>query len=188
LASLLAKKQLKPADLLSSMDTNKNGTVDCDEFARGLRSLGMDGTQEELEGIFKRLDADGSNSIDFDEIKIMVAKVHSVKDKAKLQEKRLMKDLARIEQVAKEVVAQVRAELMEDQRKKEAQAETEKRAMEERRRMNNAAAEEAKAEAKEKWQRAKKLEFEKRIQEKRTKGVGGSAKADMTTTPRTFAL
>lgn len=169
LANFLSKKQLNPSDLFSSMDKNKDGHVDPKEFARGLQALGAELTTEDLEGIHKQMDKTGAGNVDLDDVKLLVAGVHGVKEQGSLDEKKLAKDAARAEQEAKEAQEHIRAQLMEDQRKKEAAEQQAARAVQEK---EKAAADakaraQAQAEAKERMANEKKEQFEQRIQEKR---------------------
>ena len=171
LATLLAKKQLKPADLLSKMDTDRGGSIDVREFTSGLQALGLDATQDELEEIFKDLDADNSKSLEIEEIKTLVTQIHGVKIKAQDQEKRLKKDMKAFEERAAAVQRDIRNRLIAEQEEKE-RAEEKIRADAEAKKVAAAKAKEeaaAKAEAKEREAMRKKEEFERRIQEKRKK-------------------
>ena len=99
----------------------------------------------------------------------MIGGIHAVKERAKEQERKLAKDLLKAEEEAKSLQSKIRAELMDDQRRKE-EAEVEAiRAAEAVAKEQEAAAQQAKAkaEAKERWKRLQKEQFEKRIQEKR---------------------
>ena len=169
LATLLSKKQLKPADLLAKMDTDKNGTVDRHEFANGLTALGMDATPEELVGLHSRLDLDTSGELDLNEIKAVVLGVHATKEKQKEREKKLGKDVLKAEQESKEMIAKVRAQLVEDQKKKEQVEAEAAQAARDQQLAQEAAAEAAKKkqQAKAQWELLKKAEFEKRIKERR---------------------
>ena len=54
--------------LFDAVDRNDNGMVEEDELAEALRALGFDWLKEkQVQGIFKRADADDSGYIDFDE-------------------------------------------------------------------------------------------------------------------------
>lgn len=50
-------------DLFNSWDTNQSGTVDKNEFRRGLVGLGYRGERAVLHEIFDALDGDGSGDI-----------------------------------------------------------------------------------------------------------------------------
>jgi Ca2+-binding EF-hand superfamily protein len=56
LVTLLAKAQLKPQDLLAKFDGDGNGAIDKHEFAKGLKALRIDATQEELHELHGKLD------------------------------------------------------------------------------------------------------------------------------------
>lgn len=111
----------------------------------------------------------GAGVLGLDEIKQMVTQGYGAKEKAKEHEKKLVKDAASVEQAAREVRNRVRAELMEDQRRKEEAAVRAERAVKEKEREVEAQllAVQVKAEAKARWERMKKEEFEKRIEAKR---------------------
>ena len=171
LANLLAKKQVKPADLVDKMDNNKDGKIDQKEWVAGLRALGIDASPEELSQLFNQLDVNNSGTLEIDEIKLMVSQIHAVKERAKEQEKRLVRELARAEQEAKEVKSRIQEALLADQRKKE-EAEAEAvRSQEEKRLAAEAAERDAKAkqEAKMNWEKVRQAEFQARIEAKRKK-------------------
>lgn len=111
----------------------------------------------------------GKGSLDVDDIKMLVAQIHAVKETATSDQQKLAKDTARAEQEAKVAQKKVRAELMDDQRKQEAvdqqaaQAAIEK----ERRELTTKEKALAKAAAKEQAEEAKKAAFERRLDEKR---------------------
>lgn len=53
--------------LFELADMDKNGTIDEEELARALRSLGFDLSDKQVQGIFARADKDGNGAIDLDE-------------------------------------------------------------------------------------------------------------------------
>lgn len=173
LAVLLQKKALKPADLLAKMDNDRGGTVDASEFVRGLRALGLDATQEELLEIFKDLDADGSKTLELDEIQNLVTQVHAVKSKAQEDARMLTKDVKRLDFEAKAKQNEIREMLMNDQRQKEEEERKAAIDAEAKAQVKQAAAREAKerAKAKELEEQKKKEEFARRIEEKRKQGT-----------------
>lgn len=180
LANLLARKQIKPADIIAKMDADHDGSIDVHEFMRGMAEMGFDGDAEEVKAVHASLDKDSNGMLSLDEIKAMVMATHSVKERAKEQEATLSKDLARAEAANKDVLKKIRAELIEDQVKKEKEEAERALAEAEAKAMAEAQAVEAKAriEAKAKAEREQKEAFEKRIQEKRKAAAGAPAAAE----------
>jgi hypothetical protein len=129
----------------------------------------MDATAEEMLELHKQLDADTSGVLDLNEIKTVVGRVHAIKEAQKARELKLSKDCANAQKEANDLQAAVRAELAEDQRKKDqAKADAVQAALAQQRAEEEAAeAARRKQAAKEHWQKAKQEEFEKRIREKR---------------------
>ena len=54
-------------DVLKEIDTDKNGSVDMDEFKRGLGRLNLDLSERDVKAVFRAVDKDGSGEIDLDE-------------------------------------------------------------------------------------------------------------------------
>lgn len=55
--------------LFALADADKNGTIEEEELAKALRSLGFELNEKQTKGIFDRADADKNGAIDFDEFK-----------------------------------------------------------------------------------------------------------------------
>jgi Ca2+-binding EF-hand superfamily protein len=49
------------------MDDNGNGSLDINEFRKGIEDFQIDIDDKDVDGLFKSFDLDGSNSIDYDE-------------------------------------------------------------------------------------------------------------------------
>ena len=49
------------------MDDDRNRKLDMDEFKKGINEYGLGLNKEEISALFRKFDADGTGSIDFDE-------------------------------------------------------------------------------------------------------------------------
>ena len=55
------------------MDDNGNGTLDIDEFRKGIHDFQIDVDEKDIDVLFKSFDIDGSGAIDYDEfIRVVV--------------------------------------------------------------------------------------------------------------------
>lgn len=169
LAGLLVKKNLKPNDLFSQMDANKNGIVDVGEFGNSLRKLGLDASDEELKRIYTGFDKDGSGDLDLSEVKGTVKSLFDAKVLEAENLKVLTKELGPLEKQAQVAQASILKLLDEDEVAK--LAEEEKKAKEEADRWAAKASAKAKAEAAKEKKAAKleveKQQFEAKVQERR---------------------
>ena len=57
------------AALFEQWDTDKNGTVDKEEFRKAITALGYSTCQSEIDGVFAKLDKNKSGSLDYKELK-----------------------------------------------------------------------------------------------------------------------
>lgn len=53
--------------VFDKFDSDKNGSIDRDEFAQFLAAIGRTMTPEQIDAGFKQIDRDGSGVIEFDE-------------------------------------------------------------------------------------------------------------------------
>jgi hypothetical protein len=61
-------------DLFKKWDEDKSGTIDKGEFARAIRSFGIDVPRPEVDKLFDSLDEDGSGSLEYKELNTMLRK------------------------------------------------------------------------------------------------------------------
>ena len=61
------KFQAKVRDVFEKLDQNKSGSLDIDEVATGMRSMGIPVTKTTVEKVFKRLDADCDGKVTIQE-------------------------------------------------------------------------------------------------------------------------
>jgi Ca2+-binding EF-hand superfamily protein len=55
------------------MDDNGSGTLDINEFRKGIHDFSIEIDEKDIDGLFKAFDLDGSGAIDFDEfIRVVV--------------------------------------------------------------------------------------------------------------------
>lgn len=55
------------------MDDNNNGTLELEEFRKGLRDFQVDIDEKDIDGLFKSFDVDNSGAINYDEfIRVVV--------------------------------------------------------------------------------------------------------------------
>ena len=69
LCSFLFTNNVALLDLFHTWDTDGSGTLDKQEFRRGITTLGFYATSEVVDNIFKLIDTDGDGTIDMDEMK-----------------------------------------------------------------------------------------------------------------------
>ena len=67
--------------LLVSWDTDQDGDVDMPELIAGLRSIGVEGSEEELTELANSFDADGSGMVDEEEFLVLYEDVKAGKVK-----------------------------------------------------------------------------------------------------------
>ncbi|KXZ54978.1 hypothetical protein GPECTOR_3g144 [Gonium pectorale] len=72
LASLIARKlahsqRHKLRDVFRRLDADRNSVIDRDEFARGVASLGIPASRQQLDRLFNEVDTDGDGVIDYGE-------------------------------------------------------------------------------------------------------------------------
>ena len=70
-------KESQLSDLLSSWDTSGDGEVDINEVVAGFKACGIDGTDEELLSLAQGMDADGSGTLEMEELKVAVEELMS---------------------------------------------------------------------------------------------------------------
>ena len=78
----LKKNMQKAINLFRQMDTSGDGLVDEDELREGLKILGLDLTEEEFQGLWMGLDADGSGACDLKEIEAALRDTDPIRKKA----------------------------------------------------------------------------------------------------------
>ena len=61
-------------DVFSVMDENKNGSIDINELAKGLRGLGLNPSNTEVEALMQAVDKDNNQVISLDEFALLYAK------------------------------------------------------------------------------------------------------------------
>jgi Ca2+-binding EF-hand superfamily protein len=170
LSAILVKKNLKPADILTQWDTDGGGSVGFDEFSKNLFKLGLDTTSEELMKVFTTLDKSGDGELDMEELRSAIKSLVGACEEAKKHEKRLAKDLVKMETDAREARLEIKHQLDEDERRREAESAAATAAAEEA--AAAAAAVKAEAESKEAKRKAaaekKRKEFEERVAERRS--------------------
>ena len=170
LGMLLARKGLKPADLLARLDADRSGRLSVDEFTEGVLGLGIESTEEEIAGLFSSLDGDGTGELDYRELTEAVGHLHASKMEAQENERRLAKQVLVLEKGARAAQNHIWG-LLEADADAKADAEAKAEAEEGARRAARAAAREewrAKAEAKARAEESKRQDWEKRISERRS--------------------
>ena len=68
LRAALTKNWARVKDLFLSWDTNNDGVVSRDEFAKALKALGFDAPKTAVDGIFASFDLDNSGEVEFEEM------------------------------------------------------------------------------------------------------------------------
>ena len=135
----LARKRVKPGDLISKLDVSKDsGDIDAERFGTVLREMGVETSPEELNDIFMCLDKDGSGGLSYKEMQSMLRSLKEKGEQTKAHDKQRSAEVERQRTVAAEAFAVVTTVLEEEaQRNAEAEAaaaavaEAEKKAKEE---------------------------------------------------------
>ena len=66
---MLAKENLNVEEIFNMYDKNDSQTLDFQEFSEMIQKIDENVTDKEIEYIFRRLDQDGNESIEVDELK-----------------------------------------------------------------------------------------------------------------------
>ena len=129
LAELLAKKNLKAAEVTAKWDSDGGG-VNEQEFITNLRKLNIDLADEELKGVFAAFDKTGDGELEHEELKAAFRSLGELTTKTQDKERKLKKLLATKEAEAREAQQGVKKELDADAKRKEDQETAAKEAAE----------------------------------------------------------
>eukprot|EP00924_Labyrinthula_sp_SR-Ha-C_P012823 maker-scaffold_12-snap-gene-0.55-mRNA-1 protein AED:0.19 eAED:0.19 QI:0/0/0/1/1/1/2/0/151 len=84
---ILSKEEIeKCRDTFIQFDEDESGTIDMWELEKVFKSMGQDLSEEELMTFISQVDNDNSNSIDFGEFLIMMAKQKLEKDEGRFEQ------------------------------------------------------------------------------------------------------
>jgi hypothetical protein len=64
--------QTRVRDLFRSWDKDNSGTIDRNEFRKGMFALGFGASKEQIEQLFDQLDADSSGELDYNELRLAI--------------------------------------------------------------------------------------------------------------------
>lgn len=186
LGTLLAKRQVKIGDMMSSWDTDGDGQVSQKEFVTQLKQLGVDATSEELEAFFVQLDEDGSGTLELDELGKSLKTLQEAKSHGAEDEKVMMKRAADLRKQARQAIIACHRDFEadeEDRVKEEEELEAIEAVKEA---AKTQAADQAKAARAERAakQKEEKAAFEAKIAHKRRDSLASSAHAKSMSPPR----
>ena len=147
----MLRRATKISDLINGWESSR-GAMDRKQFRKNVRSYGIDDENTALDEVFDSFDADGSGSIDIDELKVALGNLREASADSERELKDLKKRTEQLWKVAKAMQLELKKQQRADEVAKKQQAELKVKEEAER----AAAAEEAKA-AKEAAREAKRL-------------------------------
>ena len=83
LRDLLSKNSAQVIDLMHSIDENKDGVIQLEEWSAALRQLGFSASPKQAAATFNALDVDGSGTIDFAELEGALKAMQPIQAKLK---------------------------------------------------------------------------------------------------------
>ena len=117
LGSLLESKvsTAKINDVVSKWDVDGDGEIECAEFVKQTKKLGLMAETVEIEGLFRSLDSDGSGSLDHSELKRALRDLMTASNAAAKEIKRLQKDVVEVNVAARTAQTEFKALIKVDE-------------------------------------------------------------------------
>ena len=102
LGALLTTRNVKIGDAMRNWDSDGDGSISMGEFAAEITKLGFKSEQpDELDSVFRKLDDDGSGSLDLDELKVALKSLQDEAVNVVKDEKAKVASLTTVKRAAK---------------------------------------------------------------------------------------
>ena len=131
LGDIINLKNMKAADVARAWDKSGDGEIDMKEFRENVLSMGVKAEGEDIDALFKELDADGGGSLDMEEVRKALKVLQDASTKKKDDVRVFSRSFIATCKEAKKAIHDLRVEQDADKAKeKEAEQEKEKEAQE----------------------------------------------------------
>ena len=170
LGSVLARKNLKPADIVTQWDSDGGGSIGEMEFITNFQKLGVELSTEVLTGVFKNLDKSGDGELDMVELKAALKQLTEIREENKEKHKKLTKSVSQKEAEAREAQQETKLKIEADQKRQEEEEAKRKEAEEAEKAEKEAKKAELEAKKAEKLaqEEAEKKAFEEKVKARRS--------------------
>jgi Ca2+-binding EF-hand superfamily protein len=125
LGLLLAKRRVAIGDVAQTWDADGSGSIDRKEFRQNLRGLGLEATDDELNGLFDDCDEDGGGELELGELMGLLKGLQEARANHEEDEKALARKVGELRKAAKQAQVAAYRDNELEQREKEAAAAAE---------------------------------------------------------------